>query len=385
MDIVIVDKNKDSRELIASYLKDTAQIASYEDFSKIDCDLQKIDLIIFDINSKDCDKIQNEVLKIKNQNKNIYFIATSYEINSELVSSVLKNTSQEFLIKPVIASVLHNAIKKIEDLKNNIKISKARTIAVYAPKAGSGRTSLAVNLAYELSKQTDKKTCFLDLSSNFGDIEVFLNVQPKYTMVDFLSKIEHADSSLALTLCDNYNNSNLYSVSFTDEKGYSPQNISKLINSLKNIFSNVVIDTPIQFNETMIEIVDGSDLIIILGTLNMASIRSSQKCLESLNNLNINPEKIKYVINRYIDNSEIKAIDVKNTLGIDIFDKIPNNYLTLIDAINLGKCVFDTNPDSNISKAYCSFADKVMNLDFSNIDSPQKHSIYNLLRRMGDE
>ena len=54
-------------------------------------------------------------------------------------------------------------------------------------------------------------------------------------------------------------------------------------------------------------------------------------------------------------------------------------------AINVGKCVGDINPSSNIAKAYSILANDILNIDFSNIDTYQKHSIYNLLRRMGDD
>ena len=72
----------------------------------------------------------------------------------------------------------------------------------------------------------------------------------------------------------------------------------------------------------------------------------------------------------------------------NIFYKIPNNYLTLIDAINIGATVKETNPQSNIAKAYNDLAHEILNIDFMSIKEKERtnynHGIFNLLRRMGE-
>ena len=100
--------------------------------------------------------------------------------------------------------------------------------------------------------------------------------------------------------------------------------------------------------------------------------------------MSIDSSRIKFILNRYSENSEIKIDDIKNTIGIDIFHKIPNNYLTLIDAINLGCALRETNPHSNIAKAYNSLARELINTDYINVQKNYNHGIFNLLRRMGE-
>ena len=94
------------------------------------------------------------------------------------------------------------------------------------------------------------------------------------------------------------------------------------------------------------------------------------------------------IVNRFIENSELTINDIKNTLDKNVFYKIPNNYLTLIDAINIGATVEETNPQSNIAKAYKDLAHEILNIDFMSIKEKEKtnynHGIFNLLRRMGE-
>lgn len=394
MKIVLSDANKDSRDIIYSHLNKIEGIDNvycYDNLSSIDCDLKKTDIVIFDINSNNAMETLVIVNEFRNKNKNLKFIATSYEINSELVSKVLKENVSDFLIKPILPNILSVAIKKIADSEKETKEKKAKTICVYSNKGGCGKTSIACNLAYEMTLQSDEKVCLLDLSFNFGDIATYLDLECKYNMLSVVQKIEHADKNLVFTLCEKYRNSNLYVLSFLDDitlksKRPTPEVIVKLINSLKNIFDYIIIDCTSTIDEITNSIINASNLILLIGILNMASIRNCQKCLELFNNMGISSSKIKLVLNRYIENSEIKADDFKNVTGHEVFHKIPNNYLTLIDAINVGHNVSEINPYSNIAKGYQNLARKIISIDFVSLEDSKNynHGVFNLLRRMGE-
>ena len=394
--VLIVDNAQNSIDLISSYLKNiegTLLVGFFSDFNSIEADLDNIDLIIFDINSKNSSEILKKMEALKKAHKNLNFIATSYDINSELALEVLKKDVVEFLIKPTIESIFEAAIKKAQNAIDGKDEISADTICVFSNKGGSGKTSLSVNVASELAKKTSAKTCLLDLSFNFGDIATFLDVEAKYDMLTLIKRLENADSKMALTLAQKYKDDELYVISFKDELALdnkvTPETIIRLISSLKNIFSYIVIDCPISVDELTLSIFSCADIILLLGMLNMASIRNLQKSYELFDNMGFKGDKVKLIINRFIQNSEISIKDVEKTVGADVFYKIPNNYLTLIDAINLGKPVNETNPNSNIAKAYSGLADEILNMDFNNLVgfNPKvnnNHGIFNLLRKMGE-
>ena len=57
-----------------------------------------------------------------------------------------------------------------------------------------------------------------------------------------------------------------------------------------------------------------------------------------------------------MENDEIKVEEVEDVLGQEVYWKIPNNYFTIMSAINKGIPVSTINPDSNISQSYRELA-----------------------------
>ena len=156
---------------------------------------------------------------------------------------------------------------------------------------------------------------------------------------------------------------------------------------MKNSFRWIIIDTSSIINEANASVLYQSDLILYTGITNMVSVRNSQKCFEMFDNMGFSNEKIKFIINRYTEKSEIKPEDIEKATGKKVFEKIPNNYLTLIDAINIGQPVGEVNPQSNIANAYKKIAKELMDIDYVNLSGANKdfnHGIYNLLKRMGE-
>lgn len=392
---IVIDKNENSAKLLSSYLNNlekVEEVLTFDDFSSLNCNLDEINLIVFDITFSNSDSIIKKIREIKTNFPLVQFIATSYEINSELVSKILKEDVKEFLLKPIIPNILEQAINKLDSTQSGAKLAKANIITVFSNKGGVGKTSLAVNTAFALANSTNEKVCLLDLTFNYGDISTFLNIQFKNSIDVVLSGLKNQNEKTILNLTTNYANSNLYVMSFLDEFNYnskiSPTNLMALINSLKGSFKYIIIDAANNLDESTVSVLNDSDLVLLIGLMNLASIRNIQRCYELFENLGYNKNKIKLIINRYIENSEISLEDVKQTTNADVFYKIPNNYLTLIDAINLGKSVLETNPQSNIAKAYKNLAQELTSIDFLDFGESKKanynHGIFNLLRRMGE-
>ena len=134
------------------------------------------------------------------------------------------------------------------------------------------------------------------------------------------------------------------------------ENITTLINVLRSVFSYVIIDTTSSFDGKTITALDNSDLILLIAVLNLPSVRNCQRCFDLFKRLGYQKDKIKLIVNRYMENDEIKIEDVEDVLGHSVYYKIPNNYFAIINAMNKGMPVSDLNHQSNIAKAFRELA-----------------------------
>ena len=81
--------------------------------------------------------------------------------------------------------------------------------------------------------------------------------------------------------------------------------------------------------------------------------------MELFEKLGYPADKIKLVLNRYMENEDIKTSDIEEVVKQKVYWKIPNNYLTMMSAINKGAPVSEINPEANIAINYKDFASKI--------------------------
>ena len=73
-----------------------------------------------------------------------------------------------------------------------------QVVAVFSPKGGVGRTTVAVNLAIAAATELGKKVVIMDASFQFGDVGVLLNLNPKSkSIADLIPELDTGDARLA--------------------------------------------------------------------------------------------------------------------------------------------------------------------------------------------
>ena len=115
-------------------------------------------------------------------------------------------------------------------------------------------------------------------------------------------------------------------------------------------------DAEASFDGKNIAALDNSDLILLMTVANLPALRNTQRCLELFDKLGYDKEKTKIVVNRFMENDEIKEEDVEKVLSRKIYWKIPNNYFAIMSAINKGIPVSEINSATNVAQSYKQLA-----------------------------
>lgn len=389
IDTVIIDPDKTSRQLISGYLNQISDISIVGEFDDAINSYGEIvelhpNLIIVDISQKQQFTL-DVIVKLSKNLRNSKIIVLSYDMDSQLVIQSLRAGAREFLLKPLIEKDFLDSVEKIKDLiLGNINdTTKCKVITTFSNKGGIGKTSIATNLAVELASITNERVTLVDLNFLMGDVTTFLDLTPAFDTAYVVNNLERIDETFLLSTLEKYKNTTLYVLAdppdLEQAEVITSENITTLINVLRSVFSYVIIDTTSSFDGKTITALDNSDLILLVSILNLPSVRNCQRCFDLFKRLGYQKDKIKLIINRYLENDEIKIEDVEDVLGHNVYYKIPNNYFAIINAVNKGIPVSDVNHQSNIAKSFRELAALLSdNYTYTNT-KPAKREDFNFL------
>ncbi len=359
---LILSDEYSTYEVLKLYLSEFENIDLLEqttDYQSIVDKLSQIpnkSIFIVDLSKDEQNKL-DLILNVSRQCHNCKILALTDNPSIDLIIKLMRAGTNEFIPIPLIKNEFFQGINKLisesEEPKRN---NRCKIISVFSNKGGIGKTSLAVNLAVELANSTKENVALMDLNFQMGDITTFLNLKPSFNISYMLENIEKINETFLLSTLERYKNSSLYVLAdppyFKQADNIQPRQISKLFDTLKETFSYIVVDAEASFDGKNIAALDNSDLILLVTSANLPALRNSQRCLELFNKLGYDKDKVKIIINRFMENDEIKEDDIERLLCKQIYWKIPNNYFAVMSAINKGVPLCEINSSTNTAQSY---------------------------------
>ena len=364
--IIVLDHKKNSREIMKSYLEEFGfedKIKLFDNYTEGLAEIKSGEgnIIVF-IDITDCtDKTFSAIEEIKLFTSKIVITSADYSTNS--IVKAMRLGAKEFLPKPVIKEDLQRIVSIFLQHEDEEDESASKIITVYSNKGGIGKTTIAVNLAAELAKTTKDKVALIDLNLQLGDISTFLNLNPAFDVSYVIKNLIEKKENTLLKAFEKYKQTTMFVLSdpnyIEQSESITPQQITNLFQALKRVFPYIIVDMSSNIDPNSLKILDLSDWILFTTIVNIPAIRNSQRCLNLFKSRRYPEDKVKIIINRFMENDEIKAEDIETTLGEKIYWKIPNNYFSIMEAINKGVTISEINPNSNIANSFRDFASKV--------------------------
>lgn len=287
------------------------------------------------------------------------------EKNPDWILRLMRAGAVEYILKPVEKSDLFDALQKAGKMwitNTHAEVKKqGKVFSVYNPIGGMGTTAIAVNLAAALV--TDNlKVALVDLNLFSGDVSVFLDVTPRYTLSSVTNNLARLDASYLMGVmtqhaCGVYLLGEPLEVEETAR--ITPDQVQKMVEFLKGIFDYVVIDT----GGTLFGVNEAaflkSDLVLYNTVLNLPALKNAKRYLAAMEKRGIKRDNLRIVVNRYLPKADIKERDAEKVLERPVFIAIPNEYSDVNDSINRGTPVVKLYPRSNVSRAVVRLAELV--------------------------
>lgn len=265
----------------------------------------------------------------------------SADDSSPLVMRAMRSGADEFIKLPGQAKDVKEAIQRILRRKGHQGASsEGQIVTVFSGKGGCGATMVATNLAVNLAGElTGEAAAITDMNLQLGDVGTFMDVRPRYSIADAVKEIDRLDPSLLKSFMTAHA-SGAFALTCPNDpeeaEGISGEQIAAVLKMLKAMFRFVIVDTVHAFTDHSLAALDASDTIVLVTDMLVPSIRNTQRCLNVFKKLSYPEDRVKLVVNRYYRGASVSLKDMRRALEMPIWWLVPNDFGTVISAIDGG-------------------------------------------------
>jgi pilus assembly protein CpaE len=233
-----------------------------------------------------------------------------------------------------------------------------RSISVFSPKGGVGKTTVAVNLALALTDNGSRQVCLVDFDLAFGDVAITLQLFPSHTIEHAIGSEEDLDAPMLNSLLTRYQDALkvLAAPSHPDvRERITPLLISKVLRTLRTMYDYVVVDTAPAFDEQTLTALDETDECIIVATLDVPTLKNVKVALDTLEMLNIGRGHRYLLLNRPTTPSASTPRRSSRSSGMDISTQITTS-IDIAASTNSGVPILTSTPHHPSSAAIRNLA-----------------------------
>ncbi len=344
----------------------------------------KPDVIVMDINMPDMDGI-TATQEIKKKAAYIQVVILSVQSDPSYMRKAMLAGARDFLTKPPMIDELTDAVRRAGAMAQEERKKAAQTypgmpgdgqqpipgsapqlgkvLVVYSPKGGTGRTTIATNLAIALHSD-DSKVALVDGNLRFGDIAVFLNEQGKNTVLDLTSRADELDPDVVHEVMVTHRASGVDILAAPPRPEMadkvSGDQFTKMLNYLRRIYAYIVVDTASDLTEPVQAALAVADLVILVTTQDIPAIKNANLFLTLADASDIKRNHILFVMNRYDKRIAITPERVGESLRQEIVVVIPFDDRTVSYSVNRGiPFMLDNNKTQPVGKSITQLAEVV--------------------------
>lgn len=231
-----------------------------------------------------------------------------------------------------------------------------RVYTIFSPRGGSGKTTIAVNLAVSYAQMHPDSAALLDLSLTFGHCALMLNLMPKSSLasvtMDTLSRIDR--EGLENYVVTHPSTLKILEGATRAEEGeaVTGEHAKLAIEAMRRYNDVTVIDTASTFSEATIASLEAADKVILVCTPELTTLRDVRECQRIFQSvIRVSKDKILYLMNNPGPYKALPNDQFEQTLERRIDVEVPFGQDLPTRAATRGEALVQVQPGADISRA----------------------------------
>ncbi|KPA21341.1 Septum site-determining protein MinD [Shimia sp. SK013] len=350
--------------------------------------LEFIALAIDDMDEDGLDVLTEIITEARNRNIRILLIAE--DVTPASLHHLLRHGADEFIPYPIPPGELQAAIDKIRSAPVEAEVEQPQptvklaatgesregvVIAVHGLAGGTGATTLAVNLAWELANIDKKKApsvCVLDLDLQFGTVSTYLDLPRIEAVFELITDTDSMDSDSFGQALQTYEEKLHVLTAPSDVIPLDligPEDVERIIDMARRHYDYVIVDMPstlVQWSEVVLQ---AAHVYFATMEIDMRSAQNAMRIKRAFQAEDLPFEKLRYVMNRapkFTDlagKSRVKRL--AESLGISIDIHLPDGSRQIMQAADHGQPLAVGAAKNPLRKEIAKLAKSLHELDQS--------------------
>lgn len=247
-------------------------------------------------------------------------------------------------------------------------------VAVMGAKGGVGASFVACQLSASLARMGER-VAVADGQLRLGDVALYMNLSPQYTFASLASRSEAIDSTYLRTTLDAHSSGVQVLATPTspeEAEAVSVGCVERVVGLLRSEFDWVIWDTPRDFDDRSVIVLDRADPILVVTTPDVASMHHVRMQLDLLERLGRSPDDIRIVANRTGRGASVSPREAREFLGRPADASIPNDFPRATACVNEGRTLYEVGRRSPLANAMGELA--VLTHSWCGRPLPQTHA-----------
>jgi pilus assembly protein CpaE len=199
-------------------------------------------------------------------------------------------------------------------------------ITVFGAKGGIGKSTISTNLATALARDTGASVALVDMDTRFGDVAIMLDVGVEMSLGEAARDVDKLDRTTIQRYLTRHPSGVSVLPAPTDPAHWdaiAPEQVERIVHLLAQTHDYVILDTPGAFNELVALSLDLANVVLLVTSLEMASIKDTSVVLKMLRSWSFPEDKVRLTVNHVNQANSINEADIARTLDYKVFWSIP--------------------------------------------------------------